>query len=471
MPPGAKGQTRAERVAAGLIARIDRGLIKSGERLPSIREAALAFKVSKNTAVAAYERLVASGRVESRPGSGFYVTGRRPAPPATPSQVAVDAIDSVWLLREQLEQHYDVRVGDGRPPASWAEGSEVGRHLRPVQRQSRGALPEGYDSPYGFLPLRAKLARTLAERSIQADPAQILMTAGANHALDLVIRQLVSPGEAILVDNPGYYPLFGKLHLAKARIVGVKRGSDGPDLDDLAAKSAASGAKIFFTQSLAHNPTGCSLSLPVAYRLLQLATAAGMRIVESDPFGDVMAPSSARLAALDQLDRVIYIGTFAKTLSASLRSGFIAAEPGLIGALRDLKMVTSVNSSGFIERVLHDLIESGQYRRHLRRLTRRIEASSLRAHDVLRRLGLGVFGEPGGGFYMWCRFPDTIDMDALCRSAAARSILIAPGTIFAPEGRPDAAMMRINVAYLSEPQCEASLATLLRHELSRFSAG
>lgn len=466
--PAAEPQTLVERVASELVLRMDRGIIKGGERLPSIRASALAFAVSKNTVVSAYERLVASGRVESRPGSGFYATARRPSPPAPPAQAEVDAIDSVWLLREQLERHYDVRVGDGRPPASWTDGSEIARHLRPGQAKRRGALPEGYDSPYGFQPLRERLVRTLAERSVQADPGQILMTAGANHALDLIIRQLVRPGDAVLVDSPGYYPLFGKLRLAKARIVGVRRGPDGPDLEDLAAK-AETGARLFFTQSLAQNPTGCSLSLPVAHRLLQLAGAHALTVVESDPFADVMPASSPRLAALDQLERVIYVGTFAKTLSASLRSGFIAAAPALVGALRDLKMVTSVNSSGFVERVLHDLIESGHYRRHLRRLVRRIEAASLQAHETLGRLGLPIFGEPAGGFYMWCGLPasegrtqDGPDrLDRISRRAAAESVLIAPGTIFTPDGAPDAAMMRINVAYLGEARAEMALRALL----------
>lgn len=449
-----------ERVAADVTLRMDRGLIKGGERLPSIRESSLAFAMSRNTIVAAYERLVATGRVESRPGSGFYVTGRRAAPPAIAAHATVEAIDSVWLLREQLERHYDVRVGDGRPPASWTEGSEIARHLRPGQPKRRGALPEGYDSPYGFQPLRERLARTMAERSVQADAGQILMTAGANHALDLIIRQLVRPGDSVLVDSPGYYPLFGKLRLAGARILGVRREPDGPDLEDFAAK-AATGARLFFTQSLAQNPTGCSLTLPVAHRLLQIATAAGITIVENDPFADVMPATSPRLVALDQLERVIYVGTFAKTLSASLRSGFIAAAPTLIGALRDLKMVTSVNSSGFVERVLHDLIENGQYRRHLRRLTRRIEAASVQARETLRRLGLPVYGEPSGGFYMWCGLPKADDLDGLSRRAAAESVLIAPGGIFVPDGVSDAAMMRINVAYLGDARAEASLEGLL----------
>jgi DNA-binding transcriptional MocR family regulator len=385
--------------------RIEAGVIRPGERLPSIREAARAFAVSKDTAVAAYERLVASGRVESRPGLGLYVLGRRPAPSAPIGPAPLEAVDSVWLLREQLDRHYEVRVGDGRPPPSWMEGSEIGRHIRAESR--RGArFVESYESPYGFLPLRQRLAATLAERSIAADPDRILLTSGANHALDLIIRHLVSPGEPVLVESPGYYPLFGKLRLARAHMVGVRRNADGPDVSELAKNAAATGSKLFFTQSLAHNPTGCPTSLSVAHRLLQVAATANLLVVESDPFGDVLPASTPRLAALDQLERVIYVGTIAKTLSASLRVGYIAAAPGLIGALRDLKMVTVANSSGFVERVLHGLIDGGHYRRHLRRLAGRIEAATVQGLEVIRRLGFEVFGQPVGGFHLWCKLPE-----------------------------------------------------------------
>ncbi|WP_407520812.1 PLP-dependent aminotransferase family protein [Methylobacterium oryzisoli] len=446
--PHREPRSRVEQVAADLTERIERGFLRTGERLPSIRTAATTFAVSKNTVINAYERLVAAGRVESRPGSGFYVSGRQPAPAVTPGPASVEAVDSVWLLREQLNRHYDVRIGDGRPPPAWMEGSEVGRHLRP----SRGASSESYGSPDGYLPLRQSLALLLAERAIHAQPSGVLLTAGANHALDLIIRQLVAPGEPVLVDSPGYYPLFGKLRLAKARIVGVRRNPDGPDVAHLTEAAAASGARLFFTHSLAHNPTGCSLTLPVAHRLLQRAAALDLLIVESDPFADVLPAAQPRLAALDQLERVIYVGTFAKTLSASLRCGFIAARPDLVEALRDLKMVTSVNSSGFVERIIHDLIESGRYRRHLRRLGGRIEAATLQGRATLHDLGLPVFGEPRGGYYVWCGLPEACDLDALSRRAAARSILIAPGRLFLPEEAAGPPMMRVNIAYLGDPR-------------------
>lgn len=455
---GGPARSRIETIVDAINARIERGAIRPGERLPSIRGASELFGASKNTIVDAYERLVASGQIESKPGSGFYVSLHRPKRMETTEPAKVEAVDSVWLLREQLEKRYEVRVGDGRPPAAWMEGSEVGPYLRPVSRPGQRNLPESYGSPYGLLPLRQRIAGLLAERSIGAEPTQVLLTQGANDALDMIVRQYVEPGDPVLVDNPGYYPLFGKLRLAKARLIGVRRTVDGPDPDDLATKAASTGARMFFTQSLAHNPTGCSITLPVAYRLLRTATEHNLRIVDSDPFADVLPNNSPRLAALDQLDRVIYVGTFAKTLSASLRSGYIAADAETVARLADLKMITRANSSGYIEQIIYDLITSGRYRGHLKRLSGRIEAATHQANDSLSRLGLPVFGQPRGGFYMWCELPAHIDDKQLSRVAAERSILLAPASAFNPDAAPARPAMRVNIAHVGNPRFESFMA-------------
>ena len=238
----------------------------------------------------------------------------------------------------------------------------------------------------------------------------------------------------------------------------MRRTADGPDPDDLAAKAASTGARMFFMQSLAHNPTGCSITLPVAYRLLRTATEHNLRIVDSDPFADVLSNMSPRLAALDQLDRVIYVGTFAKTLSASLRSGYIAANADTVARLANLKMITRANSSGYIEQIIYDLITSGRYRGHLKRLTGRIEAATRQANDTLSRLGLPVFGQPRGGFYMWCELPGHIDDTQLSRVAAERSILLAPGSAFNPDATPARPAMRVNIAHVGDPRFASFMA-------------
>ncbi|MBP2302709.1 aminotransferase-like domain-containing protein [Azospirillum picis] len=427
------------------------GLLTPGERLLSVRAGAVEHGVSKNTMAEAYDRLVALGYLEAKQGSGYYVARVRRAAAGQQSPHIAEAVDFVSLLREQLEQTYAVRIGDGRPPPSWTERFEMASPPRFMAATRGLAAEHGYGSPWGFLPLRERLALTLGERSIKASPDQILLTQGANHALDLVARQMLEPGDTVLVDSPGYYPLFGKLRLSRVAMVGVQRRPDGPDLDELEASAAAHKPKLFFTQSLAHNPTGGSLTPAVAHRLLQIAGRHGFHVVEDDPFADVLPVSSPRLAALDQLERVIYVGTFSKTLSASLRVGYVAARRPLIDRLCDVKMLTVVSTSDYVERIVYGFIASGNYLRHLRKLRTRIEEHTERAVPALGRLGLRLPPAATGGYYLWGELPGHVDEQALTRRAAERGIFLAPGTLFRPSRVPAAPALRINVAYADDP--------------------
>jgi DNA-binding transcriptional MocR family regulator len=292
----------------------------------------------------------------------------------------------------------------------------------------------------------------LAERSIPATPDRIVLTFGANHGLDLIIRHLLQRGDKVLVESPGYYPLFGKLKLMGIEAIGVRRLPDGPDLDDLAEKIAIHAPKVFFTQTLAHNPTGGSMSLSVAHRLLHLTERAGITVVEDDPFGDVLPATQVRLAALDGLTNVIYLGTFSKTLSASLRIGYIATQAPLAQALVNMKMLTVVNSSGYLERMVADLIASGQYRHHLRRLRERVARASIKARASLEKLGLKPFAPTGGGYYLWVELPEGTDDLALARAASRAGIFIAPGSVFFQDRAQMKPGLRINIAYADDPR-------------------
>jgi DNA-binding transcriptional MocR family regulator len=171
-----------------------------------------------------------------------------------------------------------------------------------------------------------------------------------------------------------------------------------------------------------------------------------------NPFSDLFPAVTPRLAALDQLEQVFQVGTFAKTLSAGLRTGYIAAAERDIDQLTDLKMLTMVNSSGYVERVVNDLIVSGQYRRHLSRLRERIEKATATTIASLKNLGIGVFGAPGGGYYVWSELPPEIDEIELAKRAAEESIFLAPGSIFCPDRKIVAPAMRVNIAYGQDPR-------------------
>jgi DNA-binding transcriptional MocR family regulator len=444
-------KSRVDDIVDQIRQKIESRILAPGSKLPSIRQAAIEFDAAKNTVIEAYDRLVLSGLVASRAGSGFTVIEKpRVIHGSAPKHVA-EAVDIASLLSAQLEQSFKIRVGDGRPPASWTEESEVRRYLGQGGRSLRSS-DDGYGSAYGYPGLRDVLARELQKKEIAARPEQILTTFGANHALDLIIRRFLVANDTVLVDDPGYYPLFAKLKLSQVNIVGVRRTPSGPDVEDFSQKVTAFQPKMFFTQSLAHNPTGGSTNLPTAHALLNIASINNMLIVEDEPFIDLPTVRGVGLAPLDQLKNVICVRTFAKTLSASLRTGFIAAREDLIASLAELKMLTTVNSSGHVERLLYSLISEGHYKRHLSRLSHRIEAATSEVIPSILATGAKLFCDPTGGYYVYVILPAGVQDIELAKAGVREGIFIAPGSVFSPDRQAIEVSIRVNIGWAQNAQ-------------------
>lgn len=238
----------AQQIADTIAEQIKQGQWATGARLPSIRAAASNFGVSKNTIIDAYDRLIATGYIRPRHGSGFYVEAARPAHPDIKPEHFTEAVDLISLLREQLHQHYEVRAGDGRLPASWMENADIRRQFKRIAPTREPGGEFEYGNPQGLPGLREDISRTLIDRAISASPDQVLLTFGANHALDLIVRHFVDAGDPVLVETPGYYPMFGKLRLQRARTIGVPRGPDGLDLTCLEQAIREHRPRLLFVQ-------------------------------------------------------------------------------------------------------------------------------------------------------------------------------------------------------------------------------
>jgi len=330
--PGAE-RTLAEQLAAWLRLRIDEHALKPGTRLPSIRRFASERGVSRSTVVEAYDRLIAAGEVESRRGSGFYVRAQRnghvPAKSTRAARAAPQPIDVVWLLRSMLRQSpASDHPGAGLLPPAWLDDELVAGAVRAVGR-SAGCALLSYGVPEGYLPLRQQLSQRLAQAEIGVPAEQIVTTQGVTHGIDLVARHFVAPGDTVFVEDPAWYVMFGRFAAFGAHVVGVPRALDGPDTTVLANLLTRHQPKLFVVGAVLHNPTGTSISAACAHRLLKLADEYGFTIVEDDVYGDLHPGRVPRLASLDQLSRVIYLGGFSKTLAANLRVGFVASSPEL----------------------------------------------------------------------------------------------------------------------------------------------
>jgi DNA-binding transcriptional MocR family regulator len=438
----------------------DRAL-RAGTRMPSIRSFATDHGISRFTVVQAYDRLVAMGYLNSRPGSGFYVAPRpRPSIGGEPPLKLERAMDVLWLLRNALQQPSATPMpGAGWLPGDWMDEAGIQRSLRALSRKN-GSFLTGYGQPGGYLPLRELLQRRLAEIGVAAEPGQILLTKGATHALDLVARYFLRPGDSVLVDDPGYFILFGALKSLGAKVVGVPWNQDGPDVAAMEALIQEHRPKLFFTNSVLHNPTGVVISQATAYRVLQLAEKHAFMIVEDDIYGDFHPGRPARLATLDQLDRVIYIGSFSKTVSAALRVGFVACKREIAEQLSDLKLLTGFTTSEIGERLAHQILTDGHYRKHLDKLRGRLLESRDQALRHLEKLGLAPFVEPEGGMFVWIDMGEGANPVEIAGAAAREGIMLAPGNLFRPH-QEQTRYMRFNVANSNDPAVSGFLSNAL----------
>jgi DNA-binding transcriptional MocR family regulator len=434
---------------------IEDGTRVPGSRLPSIRTYAKSQGASRYAVVEAFDRLAGEGFIFSRPGSGFYVAlNRKRAHAKEPPQ---DRSFSVaWLIRDFLEAPSGVlKVGGPWLPDAWLEVEAIQRVVRSLGRGPASHLLK-YGSPKGYLPLRENLQAMLQDTGVQADVGQIMTTTGTSQALDLVIRGLIKPGDTVLVEDPGYYNLFGYLRLCGARLIGVPRRPDGPDVEILRAMAERHRPKLMFMQTALQSPTASDTSAHNMHRILQIATEFDFRIVEDDTYGDIAATPGPRLATLDQLDRVIYVRSFSKSLSGSIRVGFIAASPELIEELTNIKVLSSIATSEFNERFIHLMLIEGHYRKFVDRVRRKLSQARASAIQLLGGVGLEVFTIPTAGNFLWARYPEIEDSAEIALAARSENIILGVGAVFRPNLEPSP-YMRFNVTLCDDSRLERFL--------------
>lgn len=435
-----------QQIVDALVGWIRQDSVEPGTRLPSIRQLARENLLSLSSVNEACERLVAQGVLASRHGSSFFVAARpslndeknwQENAPLTPSNLLDN---SPWELT----------LGCGGLPESWRESDDLGYAIRQVTRTDMAGL-FNYSTPLGLPALREQLSRRLKQFNIDADKNLILTTTGATHGLDLIVRTLLQPGCCVVVESPGYSKLFDLLRLHGIDMIELPRTPRGPDVDALQNLLATHRPSALFVNSACHNPTGSSLSPAVAQRLLQLTKKHAMLVIEDDVYADFQSSARTRLAALDP--DVVYVGSFSKTLSSSLRVGFVVGGPSVIGRLSEVKGITSLGGSRFCESVLTSLLANGAYRKLVQRQRQRLSGDRAAVLQVLEDADWTVFGKPPGGLFIWAR-PPLCDYAGLQRLAQRFGVVLSSRTAFSPSGA-SSDWLRINVAYARDPRALA----------------
>ena len=444
-------QSLTEQLAGRFAERIRHRLLAPGARLPSVRQCAQLQGVSPSTVVAAYDQLLAQGLVEARKNRGFFV---RESPPARSDEAASpDAaqprrpngpVNAMSLMRSMFHKISDKpQPGMGVFPADWLESTFMPAAVRKVT--STRALHEfssHYGEPMGDTGLRRALAHKLAALDVPATPDQIMTTVGATHALDIVSRTLLRPGDPVMVEEPGWAVEFARLSALGMRVLPVPRRADGPDLDVMARYCEMHQPKLYISVSVLHNPTSYCLPPGAAHRVLQLASRHGFYVVEDDTYSHIAPPHASRLCTLDGLQRTIYVGGFAKILAPNWRIGFLAAPPELVEPLLDTKLLATLTTPALLEKALALCIEQGQLRRHCERIRTRLDLARSRSVKLALNAGCRFAAEPAG-LFGWV---DTgVDTDVLAQRMLDEGYLLAPGALFHAERKP-VTLMRINFA-------------------------
>ena len=446
--------TLAEQLAALYAERIRGGALAVGARLPSVRDAARRHALAPSTVVAAYDQLQAQGLLEARQQRGFFVRAGQPASARAalrdkPARSAPPH-DVATLMRGMFEHQAgkSLSPGIGTLPPDWLD-------LPLLHAAMRRALADDvlepaslrYGEPAGDARLRAALSLRLAGLGIAAGPQSIVTTAGATQALDIVSRLLLTPGDTVLVDEPGWAVEFARLTQMGVNLAPVPRGPAGPDLAAMRRLLESSARpRVYITVSVLHNPTGATLALAAAHELLKLAEAHGLTIVEDDTYAWLAPMQTPRLAALDQLQRTIYISGFSKILTPNWRVGFVAASPALVERIIDRKLLIALTTPALPERALAITLEQGTLRRHADRIVTRLAAARQRSVRLAEEAGFS-FAAPPQGLFGWVE--TGVDVDRLAAQLHRQGWLLAPGSLFHAVPRPST-LMRINFATAQE---------------------
>ncbi len=449
---------------------IARGALPAGQQLPPERDLAAALAISRATVVSAYRELEARGLVRGYVGRGTFVSATpdaASAPFAWRGKIAGSAIQANEttvrdLVRAAADPHL-MSVAAGVPALDCFPTEAFQRAMNHVlATQADAAWRHGPTE--GLQPFRAALAHRFG-----GEPEHILVLAGAQQGLDLLARCLIDPGDAVVIDRPGYLGAIQTFRNAGARLVGwdVTR-ADTDELEELLLRYRP---KLIYTNPTHQNPTGINLPIRTRREMLELAARYRVPIVEDDTYRDLALtgpPPPPSLFTLDEAHTVVIrINSFSKMLAPGLRLGWISAVRPIVEQLALIKQQVDPHTQNLSQMVICELVEQGVLDRHLATL----KAEHRRRRDAMVQAlrqqvppGQLRFGVPDGGMYLWCDLPPGISARAVQDHALRESVMVLTGDPFYVDQGGD---HQLRICYTSQPASRAlQIATTLARSLA-----
>lgn len=418
---------------------IESGEIPVGMRLPSEREMALRLDVSRTTVATAYRELESRGLLRSYVGRGTFVCAL-PDPEEAPfAWRGKVSSRTAFLDNNNISLRHLMQDNSDSDFISFAVGAPAFEcfPLEAYERSTTKILKHHSNTALGIAPTEGQwqLRKAVAKR-YGTKPERILILSGSQQGIDLIARCLLDPGDAIIIDRPGYVGAIQTFRAAGANLIGWDAAD--ADLDKLENLLVRHRPKLIYIDPTFQNPTGRVLTRTERLELLKLAARYHTPIIEDDPWReiylDVKPPPS--LYELDTQNIVIHLGTFSKVLAPGLRIGWLAASEYIVDQLASIKQHENLFTEGIGQLIVADFLQSGVFDEHLLNLRkehakrRNFMKKALEHHLSPRLL---KYNNPQGGIHLWCRFNQGIEAQQLLRQALAKGVSFAPGEIFYPD--------------------------------------
>ncbi|HNA90093.1 MAG TPA: PLP-dependent aminotransferase family protein [Anaerolineales bacterium] len=431
------------------------GQLKPGQRLPPSRSLADQNNVHRSTIINAYEELKARGVLTSKPGSGSYIEKGLSEKSVAPQTISKrDAIPPDELIAEIRRMHWAegvISLGYGPPSDELMPVEDFDRSRQRVLRRD-GKKTANYEHPQGYYPLRQAICADLIKQGIQAEPEDVVITAGALEGVSLVTRALAAPGDSVLTELPQYFGNWTNFSYLGLNVHGFDLLENGPDWASLEVQlKDANRPRFAFVTADHQNPLGTCWGMPARHRFLKMLNQYDLPVVEDATYRDLTYDGLPHtpLRALDP--DVIYVGTFSHSLMPGLRIGFVLCHGRLRDHIERLKAISSGPGETLNQRTLADFLSTGEYERHLERI---LPVYRARRDAILNAMQTYFptdlrWTQPTGGFFVWVWLPERISALNLFYRTLKKGITIAPAPIFYPGPCPQNAF-RLAFSHYSE---------------------
>jgi DNA-binding transcriptional MocR family regulator len=435
---------RYESVRQNVLDLIESGVLRPGDKVPSLRRLAARMRVSLSTVALAYGQLEGEGVIEARPKSGFFVCGASPAlpPPTTRTQAAPapQSLDRAALIRKVLDtmSRRDILpLGVARTAEDLLPLKQLNRILAQVLRDE-GGLAGFYSPVQGFEPLRRQIVLRALESGMESTVGETVVTSGAMEALHIALRCVTRAGDTVVIASPTYYCFLQLLENLGLRVIEIpSRPGEGVRPSDLAQVAERFRVAACVLTPNFNNPDGALTPDEAKAEIVDILAGRDIPLIEDDIYGDMhYGPTRPRSCkAFDRKGLVLSCSSFSKTIAPGYRVGWLLPGRFLDRAV-EIKATTSVASASPTQMAVAEYLRSGCYHKHLKRLRPAVKSRMEHMHELVGRFfppGTRATRPPGGSV-MWIELPGRADGVEFMHRALAKGIGVAPGVLFSSRG-------------------------------------